>query len=151
MREVVLRSSSLDADGIAQLAAAHWPKLLSLDVSGNNLDSAAVARLAHGSWPVLEDLDVSSNKLDTAAISGLVKGAWPCLTMLRLSGPTVSDPAAPGGLEGANHWLMLETLDLICSRISSNAVFRMGQARWAHLRGLLICAGPAWMQQLWQH
>ena len=113
--------NSLDADGIAQLAAAHWPVLGSPNVSNIDMDSAAVAQLAPGSWPLLEMLDVSLNKLDTAAISRLAKGAWPKLHTLMLSGPTVSDSAAPGALEAANQWPKLEQIHLNCTKLSSDA------------------------------
>ena len=139
---VVLSNSSLDADGIAQLAAAHWPNLFCLDVSDNQLDSEALGRLAQGSWPKLEALDASLNRLDTAAVAELVKGAWPKLTELRLSASTVIDPAAPGGLEGANQWPLLEQLDLVCSMLSADAILKMGRATWTNLGLLdLRCAG----------
>ena len=136
LQRVVPSNSSLDAHGVAQLAAADWPDLRSLDVRDNQLDSVALVQIAWGSRPLLNYLNISLNKLDSAAVSGLVRGAWPNLGTLRLSGPTVSDPAGAGAPETADHGPLLGQLDRVCNKLSSDAVLRMGKATWANLHCL---------------
>ena len=67
----------LEPGAVAQLARAHWPNLVSLDLSRNGLGEAAVSQLIAGNWPALKSVNLSHNKLDAAAIAWLIQADWP--------------------------------------------------------------------------
>ena len=63
---------------------ADWPKLASLDLSGNCLDAAAMKHLVKGKWPNMCMLQLHVNAIGAEGVNILTKARWTYLQCLTL-------------------------------------------------------------------
>lgn len=96
----------LDLAGVQKLVKGNWPKLVKLDVQGNDLCSGAVSHLIQcGSWPRLVGLDMSRNPMSVFARIKVGNGQSLSLICLVRSAGTM-----PAWLQ--QNWPAIEWIDL---------------------------------------
>lgn len=114
-----------------------------LDLSFSTLDSDGIRQLALGNWPLLSKLDISQHthlcsSLDPPAYASFAQGTWPQLTYLSLAHHGMNDACA-AELVNAD-WPKLQTLDLSYNRTSTAGRARVAQGNWPDLKDICFKA-----------
>ena len=106
------------------MAAAEWPQLNMLQLSGIGFTAREVANLAKGTWPLLQQLDLSSNNLTDSALEHLVRTGWPLLQSLNVSRNLLTAAAFTAFcnskhycLLGGGQWPYLDNFDASNQRV----------------------------------
>ena len=133
-----LRKNSLNLDGADYLGAAagSYPRMKSVDLSGNLL-TLGLGRVlkASSSWLNLESLDMSCCNLETSDMQSLVTAQLPQLKNLNLDHNLLNCNAMKQLVQG--HWPRLAYLSIIHSLMSASSVALLRGAFWS-LKGLRL-------------
>lgn len=113
------------------IAAGHWPRLATLNISRNGLTADDVAALAKGDWPALTALDVSHNM--RSLTRSLVKAAWTALQQLNLTNDLTPSPEDISALQ-ARDWPQLTRLEMgFISPSDLRPIQQLREQKWPQL------------------
>lgn len=136
LRKLSLGYCSIDSEGLARMAGAHFPYLTSLDLSHNDLGPSAGVPLEQLALqcPNLGELDLSCNKLEMEGLKHILKVELKNLQMVQLQQLKLN--AESGILLGSAKWPRLRKLDVSLNELGDHGIVGVCRGEWPELQEL---------------
>ena len=120
LKELHLRSASVDATAMSHLVRAKMSSLEILNLASNpGMNLAAFAELAQGDWPVMHSLILNGTRIDVHSTRELAKGRWRALQQLGLSACGIDVSCLRSLVSG--QWPVLSDVDLSHNGLDSRS------------------------------